>query len=174
MAQFEQFFPMLMKFEGGYVNDPDDHGGATKWGVTLAEWIRNGYDKNGDGVINANDIKLLTQADAAKIAKPLYWDQVKGDQINSQSIAEFLCDFAYNSGTGTAIKKLQQVLGVAVDGVIGNQTLSVLNAGSQKNIFEVYKQSRIDFVNAIVKNNPSQEKFLKGWLSRINSFCFKG
>lgn len=163
-----------MSFEGGYVNDPDDKGGATKWGVTLLEWIRNGYDKNGDGIINEKDIKLLTQNDAAGIAKPLYWDRIKGDQIISQSIAEFLCDFAYNSGVVTAIKKLQQILKVNADGIIGSRTLLSLNAGCQKKIFDDLKQSRIDYVNAIVKNNPSQRKFLKGWLSRINSFYFIG
>lgn len=173
MAQFEKFFPKLMESEGGFVNDPDDRGGATKWGVTLLEWIKNGYDKNGDGIIDEKDIMLLTQADAIRIAKPLYWDLVKGDQIISQSIAELLCDFAYNSGVVTSIKKLQLVLKVKDDGIIGSQTLTALNSGCQKDIFEALKQTRIDYVNAIVRNHPSQKKFLKGWLKRIKGFSFK-
>ena len=71
MANFDLYFPTLLKHEGGYVNDPKDKGGATNLGVTLKVWIANGWDKNNDGLINYKDIQLLTPVDAKYIAKTL-------------------------------------------------------------------------------------------------------
>ena len=163
MASFETYFPKLIQFEGGYVNNINDKGGRTKYGITEDEWRQYG-----DG----RDISMITVHDASNIAKKIYWNGIKGDLINNQSIADFLCDFAYNSGTGTAIKKLQTILGVTVDLIIGPNTLAALNDGNQEGIFDSLKQSRIDFVYAIAKNNPSRGIFLKGRLNRINSFKF--
>lgn len=173
MANFDLYFPTLLKHEGGYVNDPKDKGGATNLGVTLKVWVANGWDKNNDGLINYKDIQLLTPADAKYIAKTLYWDKIAGDLIKSQSIAEFIFDWAYNSGPVTAAKKLQRVIGVDDDGKIGNNTLKKLNSLPAKEVFEKLKLNRAAFFHAIVKNNPSQAKFLKGWLNRNNSFIFK-
>lgn len=172
MADFKPFFDTLMKHEGGYVNDPKDKGGATKFGVTLATWIANGYDKNGDGKIDKEDVKLLDKADAYDIAKKLYWDAVRGDEIKNQSIAEFIFDWGYNSGPKTAIKKVQDVLDLTQDGVIGPKTLGAINSANQEELFEKLQERRKLFFISIVAANPSQEKFLKGWLIRNNSFKF--
>jgi lysozyme family protein len=173
MADFLEYFPTLLKWEGGYVNDPDDAGGATKYGVTLEVWKKEGYDKNKDGVIDSNDVKMITKEEAAKIAKKGYWDILKGDEIKSQSIAEFIVDWAYNSGTKTAIKKLQQTLGLTEDGNFGPNTLRETNAADAETLFDELKARRQAFFEAIVRAKPSQKKFLKGWLIRNNSFKFK-
>lgn len=172
MAVFSKYFKMLMAHEGGYVDDPDDAGGATKYGITFAVWEEEGYDKDGDGKITKNDVRLITVDDAEKIAKRNYWDKVKGDLINNQSIAEFVFDWAYNSGVSAASKRLQVVLGVKADGVIGPVTISKLNAANQRDVFNKLKQSRLSFVQAIVRSKPSQAKYLNGWKNRINSFNF--
>lgn len=172
MADFSKYFKTLMNHEGGFVDDPHDHGGATKYGITLGTWLSKGYDKNKDGKVNVEDLKLISVDDAEKIAKKDYWDTVKGDDINSQSIAEFVFDWGYNSGPRTAIKKLQQVLGVEEDGTIGNRTISALNSSVQRETFDKLVSSRLAFVENIVKNDSSQAKFLKGWKNRINSFKF--
>lgn len=173
MANFDVYFPTLLGFEGGFVEDPDDRGGATKYGVTLEEWIREGYDKDGDGDIDKQDLKIISTADASKIAKKLYWDKVKGDEISSQSVAEFITDWAYNSGVSRAIKKTQTALDITADGVIGPQTLKAINAAVPLTLFGYLKASREAFYRAIVDHDATQGKFLKGWLSRLNQFKFK-
>lgn len=173
MADFSLYFDKLLLHEGGYVDDPLDKGGATKYGVTIAVWKQYGYDKNGDEIIDKEDVKLISKEDAFNIAKKLYWDAVKGDQINNQSIAEFIFDWGYNSGPKTAIKHTQQVLGVTVDGLIGPKTLKAINESPQEELFNKLKAKRKLFFEAVVANNPSQKKFLKGWLNRNNSFTFR-
>ena len=161
-----------MEHEGGYTDDPKDKGGATKFGVTLSTWIANGYDKDGDGDIDKQDIKVLDKADAYDIAKKLYWDKIMGDKIKDQSVAEFIFDWGYNSGPQTAIKKVQEILAIKIDGIIGPQTLKFINDADPKALFNKLKARREDFFRNIVHNDPSQEKFLRGWLNRNNSFTF--
>jgi lysozyme family protein len=177
MADFKKYFPLLLKWEGGseFTITPGDHGGPTKYGVTLNEWISSGYDKNGDGKIDVEDLKLITEDDASNIAKKQYWDVLKGDLINNQSFANLVIDFAYNCGSGTAARKVQIALGFdikSIDGVIGNHTIDAINSFNQQDLFNKVKQLRIDYYNAIVQHNPTQQKFLKGWLARTNSFQF--
>jgi len=172
MADFNKYFKTLMAHEGGFVNDPVDKGGATKYGITLKTWISKGYDKTGDKKIDINDLRIITIEDAEKIAKEIYWDSINGDQINNQSIAEFLFDWGYNSGVSTASKKLQSILDLNTDGQIGPKTLAKLNSSDQKQVFDKLVASRLAFVESIVKNNPSQVKYLRGWKNRINSFKF--
>ena len=173
MASFKEYFPKLLKWEGvGYENVPGDNGGPTNTGIILSEWIAKGYDKNGDGIVNVEDLKLITVEDAEKISKSHYWDKLKCDQIKNQSIAEFIADFAFNCGTGTAARKTQKALGIKEDGIFGNQTLSAIDKADQENLFNKLKQLRTDYYLAIVNNNPSQKKFIKGWLNRTNSFKF--
>lgn len=173
MADFNKYFEELLRHEGGYVDNSNDRGGATNLGVTIGVWERYGYDKDGDGDIDKEDIKLLSKEDARMIAKKLYWDKVWGDYIGNQSIAEFLFDWAYNSGPATAIKKLQNILNVKPDGVLGKNTLQALNCMDQKELFDKLFQSRKDFFHAIVKSRPANKVFLKGWMNRLNSFKYK-
>lgn len=168
MADFNKYLPTLLLHEGGWVNDPLDAGGCTNWGVTrfTLEDYRN-------HPVTCQDVKNLTKEEAGKIYKKNYWDTIGGDLITSQSVAEFLFDFGVNSGTGRAAKALQSILGVTQDGKIGPKTIKATNERDPKKLFEDLKQNRLDFVNSIVRNNPSQKKFLKGWTNRINSFIFK-
>lgn len=174
MANFQEYLPHLLKFEGGWSDNKLDKGGATNLGVTLAVWIKKGYDKDKDGDIDKADLKLITPEDAGVIAKKYYWDPVKGDEINSQSVAEFIADWAYNSGTQTAIKKTQRLLGLVDDGVLGPKTLAAINSADPKTLFNKLKASRLAFVRSIVEYSPKQSVFLKGWENRINSFTFNG
>lgn len=173
MADFNKYFVPLLKIEGGYVDNPADNGGPTNMGVTLKEWISNGYDKDNDGDIDVEDLKLLTPPDAAKIAKPFYWDKVQGDKIKSQSVAEFLADWAYISGVKAAVKRLQRLMGLEDDGKLGPLSLKSINQADSESLFNLLKAAREAFFRAIVKSNPSQKVFLKGWLNRNNSFKFK-
>lgn len=174
MADFKAFFPTLMKEEGGFVDNKNDHGGATNGGLTLYTWEKSGYDKDGDGDIDVNDLKLATAADFYRVYKILYWDYIKGDEIASQSVAEIIFDWGVNSGTHNATKRVQALLGIKADGVFGPGTLKAINQAIPKNLFELIKAAREAYYRSIVKNNPTQSEFLKGWLHRINNFIFKG
>ncbi|SKC47192.1 glycoside hydrolase family 108 protein [Ohtaekwangia koreensis] len=172
MASFEGFASKVLHLEGGFVNHPADKGGPTKYGVILSTWKQYGYDKDKDGDIDADDIKLLSEGDAKFIAKKVFWDFFQADFILNQSVAEFIVDWGYNSGRVLVAKKLQKLLDVTVDGLIGIQSLKTINVIPQQNLFEALKTTRRNFIDAIVKERPDQSVFYKGWINRINSFRF--
>ena len=122
MANVNQLAPFILKWEGGFVNDPADLGGATNMGVTIGAWKSCGYDKDGDGDIDVDDLRLLTREDVVnRVLKPHYWDRWKADDIKSQSVANILVDWVWASGAH-GIKIPQRLLGVSVDGIIGTDT----------------------------------------------------
>lgn len=162
--------PIIAKWEGGYVNDPVDKGGATNMGITLDTWKHIGYDKNGDGKITETDIKLLNKDDFKAVLRK-YWDKWHADEIKNQSIANILVDWYWGSGKwGIVIP--QRILGVTADGVVGAKTIQAINNTNQKILFDKIYQARAKFLMDIVKNNPSQKRFLKGWLNRLADFKY--
>jgi lysozyme family protein len=172
MANVKLLVPFILKWEGGFVNDPVDAGGATNMGVTIATWRSVGYDKDGDGDIDVTDLKLITKEDVVnRVLKPHYWDRWKADQIESQSVANILVDWVWGSGVH-GIKIPQRLLGVTQDGIVGPKTLAALNAQDPRTLFDRIKQEREVFFNNIVKNNPKQKRFIKGWLNRLNDLKF--
>ena len=173
MADFEGFAGKVLRLEGGFVNHPADKGGPTKYGVILSTWKEHGYDKDKDGDIDAEDIRLLSEDDAKYIAKKVFWDFFQADFILNQSIAEFIVDWGYNSGRVTVAKKLQKLLNVSADGLIGVQSLNAINCADQQNLFDALKVARRVFIDNIVEQRPDQAVFYRGWINRIDSFKYK-
>lgn len=173
MANHKNIIPFILKFEGGYVNDPDDRGGATNKGVTIATYRALGkWDNNKDGKIDEKDLKLITNEQWQIIFKNSFWDKIKGDDIVNQSIADLIADWVWASGK-YGITNTQKVLGVKQDGIVGTKTIAAINGyKNQKELFNKLKAERIAYVNRIVKANPSQKKFIKGWLNRINAIKY--
>ena len=172
MAKVELLVPKILKWEGGYVNDPLDHGGATNMGVTESTWKQCGYDKDGDGDIDHDDIKLLSIANVAMVLKKNYWDRWQGDKIVNQSVAEILVDWVWGSGKWGIIIP-QRLLGLNADGMVGPITIASLNNAYPQQFFSKVWEARHLFLHAIVMNDPSQQKFLKGWLNRLRDYQFK-
>lgn len=155
------------------MNHPLDKGGPTKYGVILSVWQEHGHDKDGDGDIDAEDIKKLNEEDARYIAKKIFWDYFLADSIQNESVAEFIVDWGYNSGRKTVAKIVQRLVKVEVDGIVGIQSLSAINSADQEGLFNLLKIERKVFLNNIIKRKPDQVVFYDGWMNRVNSFRFK-
>lgn len=175
MADSRQLSKFVLSFESSkYTNHRSDRGGPTKYGITLATWKKVGYDKNGDRAITAEDIKLLTEGDYNRVFKLNYWDACWGDHIKNQSVANLLVDFAYNSGVSRAVRYIQGCVGTKQDGVMGPATISAINnyRKGQWVLFDALKVKRIAYFHQIVKNDPSQEVNLNGWLRRVKNIQY--
>jgi lysozyme family protein len=174
VADFEKFADrLLVGLEGAkFTIVKGDKGGATKYGVILATWKQYGYDKDRDGDIDVEDLKLITLDDAKRIAKKIFWDYFRGDEIKNQSIAELIADWGYNTGRTTVARRVQRVLKLPVDGVIGEASLKAINKSNQENLFNAVKADRKAFIEALVRLDPGQMIFYKGWMNRINKFFF--
>lgn len=168
MAKVEILAPFLLSWEGGYNKVKGDKGGATNKGVTLATWRRYGYDKDRDGDIDEKDVMLITESDAVNlILKPVYWNKWKADEIRCQAIANLVVDWYWNSGV-YGIKIPQKVLGVTVDGSVGPKTLAAINNyPDQRALFQKLWKERKAYFERLA-TDPSQKKFLAGWLNRLN------
>lgn len=169
MARLEILAPFILSWEGGYNKVKGDKGGATNKGVTLETWRRYGYDKNGDRVINEKDVMLITEEDAVgRILRPVYWNKWRADEIQCQAIANLVVDWYWNSGI-YGIKIPQKVLRVSIDGSVGPKTISAINSHPDKR--ELYRRlwkERKEYYERLVTKNPSQSKFMAGWMNRLN------
>jgi lysozyme family protein len=170
MADINVLVPIILQWEGGYTNNPDDSGHETNMGITIATWKQVGYDKDGNHLIDSEDIKLLNKDDFRKVLR-LYWDRWRGDEIANQSIADILVDWVWGSGRWGVILP-QKLLGLKADGIVGSKTITVVNSANQKQLFDDIFARRMKFLEAVVANNPSQSVFLQGWKNRLNSFTF--
>jgi lysozyme family protein len=169
MASIALLSPKIFKWEGGFVDDPFDHGGATNMGVTISTWRQVGYDKDGDGDIDVDDIKLLTRSDATIVLKKYYWDRWHADYILNQPIAEILVDWIWASGKWAIIIP-QQLLGVPADGLVGPLTINKINSINPGRFHSVLYQARTKFLNDLVLHVPSQKRFIRGWKRRLADF----
>lgn len=171
MADVRKLVPIILKWEGGFVNDPDDLGGATNKGVTIGTYTQ--YRKSKDlSLPTIEDLKNISDDEWMDILKALYWDRWKADRIVSQSIANILVDWVWASGIH-GIKRPQRILGVKDDGVVGSITINALNKyNNQQELFDKIKEDRVKFIEEICLKRPTNSKFKRGWLNRLNDFNF--
>lgn len=163
MAKAEKLMPIIQKWEGGYSNHKNDNGGCTMKGITISAYRKfYGEDKT------CSDLKNITDKEWLHIFQEGYWNPCKADEIDSQIIANIIVDWAWMSGVKTAVKKVQKILNVDVDGVIGKNTLYAINKCNEEILFNDIYNERVKFYTNIVEDKPSQKIFLNGWLNRLN------
>lgn len=176
---FENAINTILKHEGVFSDDKNDPGGVTKYGISLRYLMTNpDGDINGDGVINADDIKMMTIAQAARFYKADFWDKNKLDLINDQYVQTKIFDMSVNMGIRQANIIVQKSLNtlnpqrpLLVDGILGSKSFAAINNCLPVDlIFTLCKQSVI-FYTELVKQKPKLGVFLKGWLARANSTC---
>jgi lysozyme family protein len=154
---WEKSFAAVLKHEGGYVNHPKDPGGMTNLGVTKRNWE---IFLNRD--VTEAEMRALTPDAVKPFYKSMYWDKIKGDQLPS-GVDYAAYDLAVNSGTGKAAKFLQEIAGVAVDGVIGPKSLEAIKACDPEQTIDALCDMRLDFL----KRLSNFETFGKGWSIRV-------
>ena len=167
MASFDKYAPKLKRWEGGFANHPADPGGATMCGVTLATfraWY--GQDKT------AEDLRRMTETQWRHIMKTGFWDKCWGDQITNQSVAEIIVDWCVNSGTGM-IRKVQEIVGTKVDGIVGPKTVAQINAARPQILHYKLKAARAAWYAQLVENRPSNIAFYDGWFNRLADFRYR-
>ena len=152
-----QCFALVLKNEGGYVDNPADPGGATNLGCTKATWEAwVGHP------VTKDDIKALTPNDVMPLYKVKYWDTIKGDDL-PEGVDYAVFDFAINSGSSRAAKALQSVLSVTVDGQIGSATLRALETANPREVATAVCEARLAFLQSL----PTYGTFGKGWSRRV-------
>ncbi len=137
-----------------------DRGGATRFGISAAA-----YPTLTTGLF----FTTMPKADALGVATGIYrrdyWTQVAGGQLNSQDLANCLLSFAVVSGPKSAIRLLQRSLNLVEDGVMGPQTIAAAN---QKQCVDSCKDAICAHFRGIASKDPTQERFLQGWLNRVS------
>lgn len=158
-----QSLRVVFKYEGGYVNHPKDPGGPTNKGITLETFHRY-IEPTG----TIDDLKRLTDAQAAIVYKKQYWDKVQGDILpDGVDLAVF--DLAVNSGPIRAVKFLQAACGVQQDGFIGPVTLDTLSRMSRDTVINSICDDRLAWLKRIKddKGKPLWPTFGRGWSDRV-------
>jgi lysozyme family protein len=154
---FEPCFELVLKHEGGYVNDPRDPGGRTNLGVTQRAW-----ESYAGGPVTEEFMRKLTPDQVKPFYKAMYWDKIKGDQLPS-GVDYAAYDLAVNSGVGRAAKYLQEIAGVHADGVIGPKSMEAILACDPEQTADALCDMRLDFL----KRLPTFQTFGKGWSRRV-------
>lgn len=178
MASFDIAITHVLKNEGGLNLDSRDLGCSTKFGISLRFLKSLGldYDLNKDGVIDEEDIFLLDIATAKSIYKKYFWDKLKLDSVEGQSLATKIFDFSINMGESQAVKLLQKSINYAkqkevikVDGVIGPGTLNAIKSIDHKKLELYLTGIACNFYVQLCNNDSHHLWSLESWLRRATA-----
>lgn len=147
MASFERAVSFILSHEGAETDDPDDEGGPTRFGLSQ----RANPDL---------DIAALTREQAIEVYRARYWSKIRGDAL-PEALGLAMLDYSVLQGTPTAVRSLQAILGVHVDGKLGPQTLYAIDALPPGPLVRRLLAARKD---ALVRGDP---KYRAGWLARL-------
>lgn len=164
MTNFERAFNKVLESEGTHYTDhPNDNGGPTKFGITIADYSRWCGKK-----VASSDVKNMTMEEAKKIYKKFYWDSMKLDEIVDYGVAYAIFDQGVNKGVGKGVQLAQLAAKVKADGVMGPVSIVAINAMKPMEFYvEYFFIAQLGYID-IVKRNSSQMVFLKGWINRTH------
>jgi len=187
MADFKQAIPTIFLHEGRYVDSKSDPGGATNFGISLrflmsiGDLDKDGWpdgDINHDGIINAEDIKMLTKDRAANMYRMYFWDKNRYDLIHDQKVATKVFDLAVNMGSYAAHKIAQRAVRSAVgiqlleDGAFGKKTLMAIEMAKPEIMMVALKSEAAGYYRSIKYKGATD--YIKGWLNRAYSDVILG
>lgn len=183
MLSVRQIASEIVDREGGYVNDPNDPGGATNYGVTIHTMRRLGLDLDGDGDVDEADVRALPRERAVEIFIEHYYYAPRLDRL-PEALQPTVFDMQVNAGTN-AVRILQRLLRdmgleIAVDGVIGPQTVAAATAAydsAGRQMVDAYGIARRNFYYAIGDRRPASRRYATrrdggkgGWIRRAEEF----
>jgi lysozyme family protein len=160
---FREALQFSLRWEGGFVDHPADPGGATNKGITTATY--NTYRRNKG--LPLRSVRLITDEEVEDIYRNMYWTP-SNSRLMVRPLAIVHFDTAVNFGVGGATLFLQETLGVPADGGFGPVTRAALDRANTVTTARRYVQNRIDYRYLRVRQSPSQQVFLNGWLNRDN------
>ncbi|KPP84782.1 MAG: putative secretion activating protein [Rhodobacteraceae bacterium HLUCCA08] len=183
MGRVQDIAREIVAREGGFVNDPDDPGGATKYGVTIGTLQRLGLDLNRDGAVTEADVRLLTRDQAVAIFVEHYFRRPRIAEL-PPVLHDTVFDMYVNAGAN-AVRILQRLFNdmrieVAVDGVIGPQTLRAAERAwraAPDHLRDAYGIARRNYYYALADRRPASRKYARrqdggkgGWILRAEEF----
>ncbi|SMX31554.1 holin-associated N-acetylmuramidase [Octadecabacter ascidiaceicola] len=183
MHNVQEIAEGIVAREGGYVNDPDDPGGATNHGVTIHTMRRLGLDLDGDGQVTEQDVRVLTREQAVTIFIDHYFFRPNISRLPA-ALQASVFDMYVNAGAN-AVRILQRLLqdmriAVIVDGVIGPQTIAAAEQGmaaAVDHFVDAYGIARRNYYYALADARPASRKYAQrrdggkgGWITRAEEF----
>ncbi|WP_316012889.1 holin-associated N-acetylmuramidase [Roseobacter sp. HKCCA0434] len=184
MDRIDEMIEAIIAREGGFVNDPDDPGGATNLGITIHTLRGLGLDLTGDGTVSEADVRAIKRVDAARIYRVEYFER-PGIARLPQAVQAAVFDMYVNSGS-RAVRLLQDVLVafgevLVVDGKIGPITAAaahrVARAVGADRLNDAYGVERRNFYYRLADRRPTSRKFARrrdggkgGWILRAEEF----
>lgn len=183
MPSVEEIAREIVAREGGYVNDPDDPGGATNFGVTIGTMRSLGLDVNGDGRVDVADVKALTRPQAEAIFVEHYFRRPRLSDL-PQPVQASVFDMYVNAGAN-AVKILQSLVSrmgfpASPDGVIGPRTVAAVGGAAEaapQHLADAYGIARRNYYYALADQRPASRKYAKtraggkgGWITRAEAF----
>jgi lysozyme family protein len=176
MAKFNLALLKVLSHEGGYVNDPDDLGGETYKGIarnshsTWEGWEIIDKGKKGP----AFPANMIKHARLQQLVEQFYfdtfWKPLNAEQIQNQTSADSVFDFAVNSGLTTSARLVQSIVGAKIDGCVGEITLNKINSMDFGHFQAALTVAKMEYYMNIIRKRPTSKKFLLGWISRSLSF----
>jgi lysozyme family protein len=155
---FKRCIRIVLRNEGGYVNNPNDLGGETNFGIA-----KKFYPEE--------DIKNMTKERATWLFYRDYWSPMKINKLTNPDLVLQVFDFGVNAGIRTSIRMLQRLVEVEDDGIIGPITTGVVNSWDESLVNKFKIRRKVYYMNLAAKK-PKLEIFLRGWLRRVDNTHF--
>ena len=183
MLSVEQVAQEIVAREGGFVNDPDDPGGATNYGVTIGTMKTLGLDLDKDGKVDVADVRALTRADAQRIFVEHYFKRPRLAEL-PEMVQASVFDMYVNAGTN-AVKILQRLITrmgfpTDADGAVGPKTIAAAAdaaAAAPQHLADAYGIARRNYYYSLADQRPASRKYARnksggkgGWITRAEEF----